>query len=156
MKECYYCYLQREQSIWHSKAFQNPALLTQSHKDEDELSDTKLYLDALVAPKTETELERYLQQDRSLRDTDIYAFWKAKQYDYLIIARIAKDYLPIPATSAPSERVFSQGSDIVTKKRNKLTGESIRMIVCLKAQGLYTDNDDSDEDTLDKETEKAM
>jgi hypothetical protein len=57
---------------------------------------------------------------------------------------------------APSECVFSQGSDIVTKKRNRLTGESIRMIVCLKAWGLYTDDDGSDEGTLDEETERAM
>ena len=74
MKECYHRYLQREQSIQHSKAFQNPALPTQNHEDEDELSDAELYLDALVAPKTETELERYLQQDQSPCDTDIYAF----------------------------------------------------------------------------------
>jgi hypothetical protein len=64
--------------------------------------------------------------------------------------------LSAPATSAPSECVFSQGSDIVAKKRNRLTGESIRMIVCLKAWGLYTDDDGSDEDTLDEETERAM
>jgi hypothetical protein len=72
------------------------------------------------------------------------------------MARIAKDYLPIPATLAPLERVFSQGSDIVTKKRNRLTSESIWMIVCLKAWGLYADDDGSDEDTLDEETERAM
>jgi hypothetical protein len=63
--------------------------------------------------------------------------------------------LLIPATSAPSECVFSQGGDIVTKKRNRLTGDSIRMIVCLKAWGLYTD-EDSDRDTSDEEAEKAM
>ena len=97
------------------------------------MPDAKLYLNTLVRPKTETEFERYLQQDQSLCDTDIYAFWRAKQYDYLIVARIAKDYLSIPATSALSECVFSQGGDIVTKKRNKLTSDSIRMIVCLKA-----------------------
>jgi hypothetical protein len=60
-------------------------------------------------------------------------YWKAKQYNFPIIARIARDYLAIPATSALSESVFSQGSDVVTKKRNRLTGDSIRMIVCLKS-----------------------
>ena len=31
---------------------------------------------------------------------------------------MARDFLRIPATSAPSERVFSQGVDIITRKRN--------------------------------------
>jgi hypothetical protein len=132
MKECYHRYLQREQAIRRSKACEIPAPLTQN-EDEAKLSNAELYLNALVAPKTETKFEQYLQQDRSLRETDIYAFWKAKQYNYPIVARIAKDYLSILATSAPSECVFSQGGDIVTKKRNKLTSDSIRMIVCLKA-----------------------
>jgi hypothetical protein len=37
-----------------------------------------------------------------------------------IIAQIARDHLAVPAASAASERVFSQGADIVTKKRNRL------------------------------------
>jgi hypothetical protein len=49
-------------------------------------------------------------------DTDIFAYWKAKQFDYPVIACIVRDYLAIPATSAPSESVFSQASDIVTKR----------------------------------------
>ena len=40
--------------------------------------------------------------------------------------------------SAPSKCVFSQGGDIVTKKRNRLTEDSIRMIVCFKAWGIFT------------------
>jgi hAT family C-terminal dimerisation region len=92
-----------------------------------------LYLNALVAPKTKTKFKRYLQQDQSLRKINIYAFWKAKQYNYLIVAHIAKDYLSILATLVLSKCVFSQRGDIVTKKRNKLTSDSIRMIVCLKA-----------------------
>lgn len=88
-----------------------------------------------------------------LRNTNVYQYWKSKQYDYPVIAWIAKDYLPIPATSVPSESVFSQGSDVVTKKRNKLTGDSISiwMIVCLKAWGIYTDEDEEEEVVEDEE-----
>ena len=48
--------------------------------------------------------------------------------------------------------VFSQGGDIVTKKRNRLTRDSIRMIVCLKAWGIFTDEDmenESDDEVVD-------
>lgn len=58
-------------------------------------------------------------------ETRSRGYWKAKQYDYPRVACIAKDYLPIPATSSPSECVFSQSGDIITKERNRLTGESI-------------------------------
>lgn len=150
MKECYTRYQQREQAIRCSKLYENPAPTTQNLEDEDELSNAKLYRRAPAVPETETKLERYLGQERLPCDIDVYQYWKAKQYDYPIIARIAKDYLPILATSAPSECVFSQGGDVVTKKRNRLMGDSIRMIVCLKAWRIFTD-EDFDEDTEDED-----
>lgn len=80
------------------------------------------------------------------RNTDIYQYWKAKQFEFPIISKIARDYLAIPATSAPSECVFSVGGDIVTKKRNRLVGDSVRMIVCLKNWGVIQDEDIDDEE----------
>ena len=46
---------------------------------------------------------------------------------------MVKDYLAIPATSAPVERVFSGGTDLVTQKRCSLKGETIHEIMCLKS-----------------------
>ena len=92
------------------------------------------------------ELTQYLQQERLLRDTDIYQYWKAKQYDYPVVAKIAKDHLAIPAMLAPSESVFSVGGDIVTKKRNRLVGSTIQFIVCLKAWGIFTDESVEEDD----------
>jgi hypothetical protein len=54
-------------------------------------------------------------------------------HNYLIVAKFAKDHLAIPPMSAPSESVFSICGDVVTKKRNRLTGDTVRIIVCLKA-----------------------
>lgn len=34
------------------------------------------------------------------RETNIYQYWKAKQFEYPIISKIAKDYLAIPAISS--------------------------------------------------------
>ena len=39
---------------------------------------------------------------------------------YPILARLAKIYLSIQATSAASERTFSRAEALITKKRNKL------------------------------------
>jgi hypothetical protein len=80
------------------------------------------------------------------QETDIYQYWKAKQYDFPIISRIARDFLAILDTLAPLECVFSIGSDVVTKKRNRLTGDSVRVIMCLKNWGIIKDEDVDEEE----------
>ena len=63
---------------------------------------------------------------------DYKAFWLSKGYDFKIIVQIVRDYLAIPATSAASERVFSNSSDIITKKRNLLGRKNTRYLLCLR------------------------
>ena len=46
---------------------------------------------------------------------------------------MACDYLAVPATSAPIERVFSSGRDLVSSKRGALDSEMICECMCLKA-----------------------
>jgi hypothetical protein len=63
MKECYTRYQQRAQAIWRSKLHDNPLLISPL-SNEDELSNAKLYRSALAISQTETELERYITQER--------------------------------------------------------------------------------------------
>jgi len=49
---------------------------------------------------------------------------------------MACDFLAIVASSSPSERLFSISSDLITKKRNRLSGRRIRQILCLHAWGI--------------------
>ena len=42
---------------------------------------------------------------------------------------------------------------MVTKKQNKLTGDSVRMIMCLKDWGIITDKDVDEEEEEDEEDE---
>jgi len=65
---------------------------------------------------------------------------------------MARQYLTIPANSAPSERVFSRASDITTKKRNKLNKETFKMIILLKNWGIISDIEEKDEDEKDEES----
>jgi hypothetical protein len=69
MKECYTRYQQRAQAIWRSKLYNNPPL-----PNEDELSDAELYRSALAVLETEIELERYITQDQTPRNTNIYEY----------------------------------------------------------------------------------
>ncbi len=51
-------------------------------------------------------------------------FWKVHQKKLPVLAAMAKKYLVIPATSAPSERIFSKASLIISKRRNRLNPEN--------------------------------
>ena len=46
---------------------------------------------------------------------------------------MAKDYLAIPATSVPSEESFSAGKNLITDKKNRLAGKTIRVYMCLRS-----------------------
>lgn len=59
------------------------------------------------------------------------AWWKAHQNDYPNIAHLAKKYLAIPATSAPSERVFSTASHIARRRRATMDATTLEKLVFL-------------------------
>ncbi|KXS13229.1 hypothetical protein M427DRAFT_100788, partial [Gonapodya prolifera JEL478] len=59
-------------------------------------------------------------------------WWKVHSAEYPNLARMAQDYLAVPGSSAPCERVFSGGVDLVTPNRNRLNGESIQSCMLLK------------------------
>ena len=50
-------------------------------------------------------------------------WWKCKHTSYPTVWKLARKYLCIPATSAPSERVFSTAGLTVVKNRNRLSGD---------------------------------
>ena len=58
---------------------------------------------------------------------------------------MARDHLAIPASSVPSERVFSAGGDIIIKKRNRIGGESVWYLLCLRSWGIIPKDNDFDD-----------
>ena len=50
-------------------------------------------------------------------------WWKEHQSLYRILAMLARIYLPVQGTSAPSERIFSVTSRVVSDKRASLNPE---------------------------------
>jgi len=81
----------------------------------------------------ESETRRYLAAPTADSDVDVLEWWKLHASEYSCLARIARDYLAIPATSVPAERVLSGGADLITKKRGSLSENSIRACMCLKS-----------------------
>jgi hypothetical protein len=55
------------------------------------------------------------------------------ELEYPHLARMARDYLAIPASSVPVERIFSGGTDLITPTRCRLSEDTIKYCMCLKS-----------------------
>ncbi len=76
-----------------------------------------------------TQLNKYNEDDGIGLDEDPLAYWK--NYPCVELKEIALQTLSIPATSTPSERIFSRGGNFVTKRRNRLSPRNVNRLVYL-------------------------
>ncbi len=65
---------------------------------------------------------------------------------------LARKYLQISATSASSERLFSQGALIINKQRNRLNKDVFEYIISLKSWNIFKDEEEK-ENEEEKEDE---
>lgn len=77
------------------------------------------------------ELSMYLQTPDLDSEKDPLQWWRQRELNFPLVAKLAKKYLCIPATSSPSERVFSTAGNIVTCKRSCLKPETVDQLVFL-------------------------
>lgn len=82
--------------------------------------------------QSKDEVYAYMAKDSISIDSSPLAWWKAHESLYPNLAMLAKHYLAVPATSVPSERVFSTAGDIVTASRSALTTENVDKLIFLK------------------------
>ena len=59
-------------------------------------------------------------------------WWQVHAEDFPLLAGLAKQYLCIPGTSVPSERVFSTAGDIVSAQRSCLTPQHVDQLLFLQ------------------------
>jgi hAT family C-terminal dimerisation region len=89
-------------------------------------------------------------------------WWAGKEASLPILASFAKEMLAIPATSAASERVFSQAGQITRANRNRLDVTNTAQLVFLKGSWAKVLNmaatvDEADEEwtSEDQRTKRA-
>lgn len=79
----------------------------------------------------EAELNTYLLTPPIDKEEDPLAWWKVHKLSFPHLARLARKYLCIPATSSPSERLFSTSGNIVTCQRTCLKPAKVDRLVFL-------------------------
>ena len=78
-------------------------------------------------------------------DRDILSYWRDNQSRYPTLARAAKSLLSVPASSTPSERIFSLGRIVLSEWRNRLSPEKTKHLMCLNKWMGYGDSDDTEQ-----------
>ena len=101
-------------------------------KSQDEgapLSDSER-----IKAEVEREMNNYIaiEVDPSTVGNPL-VWWKDNQEHYPRLARLARKFFCIPATSVPSERAFSVAGHVVNEKRACLLPENVNMLVFLGA-----------------------
>ena len=81
----------------------------------------------------EMELNRYFgcRITESDYNLTLLEWWKKNESYFPRLSQVAKKYLAVPASSVPSERVFSTAGEIVNKKRCRLHFENVDLLIFL-------------------------
>ena len=77
------------------------------------------------------EVENYFKQEQSPYDSSPLDWWKVNGHRFSLLARLARKYLAITATSTPAECVFSVAGLVVSHLRASLSPEHVDMLAFL-------------------------
>ncbi|EXX51759.1 zinc finger BED domain-containing protein 1-like [Rhizophagus irregularis DAOM 181602=DAOM 197198] len=78
------------------------------------------------------ELLEYLRLDKIDWKENPFAWWECQEKHFHYLSILARKYLPIPASSTASERIFSDASNIMGPKRVNMNPELFKKIIFLK------------------------
>jgi hypothetical protein len=89
----------------------------------------KKYADRPGAEIIRDEVAQYLAQPAVGVAKDPLEWWRMHKSLFPVLARLARKFLCIPATSAPVERVWSTAGNVVTRRRARLSDDLVDSIV---------------------------
>ena len=85
-----------------------------------------------ILDQAKEEMDAYLNFGTLSLGRDPLEWWKEYSSRFPLLARLAKKCLCVPATSVPSERVFSAAGDILSAQRASLDADKVDMLIFLK------------------------
>lgn len=110
--------------------------INSTETEEDPLAELIFGGPLLSTPQNECQKSQaalYLDEPVCDRTVNVINWWKIHGHRFPDLARMARDYMSVPASSVPSEQLFSRASDIITKKRNRLLDTSSSSILLVKS-----------------------
>lgn len=94
-----------------------------------------------VSTRAEEEMKKYSEQPALPLTEDPLMWWKSKEKDLPLLAKLAQRILCIPGTSVAAERVFSTAGDVVTAQRSCLLSEHVDQLIFLQKNLQISDYD---------------
>jgi hypothetical protein len=82
--------------------------------------------------KAADEFDTWTRAPNVSEDADVLAWWKNNESSFPVLAQLARRYLAVPASSAPSERLFSRLKDTLTTKRVRMSGETLSQLLFVR------------------------
>ena len=82
-------------------------------------------------PTWEVEIERFQREPQVHHDLDALDWWQKNEIRFPSLAKLARRYLCVPATSVSAERIFSIAGLVISNKRSNLTPENADMLIFL-------------------------
>ena len=95
---------------------------------EGVLTQQKQQAQAAVLPPLKAEMEKYLKMEFSDSNVVVIDWWKVHSGTFPLLSGIAKSIYCQPASSASSERAFSQAGLTMTDKRQKMKVETLEKL----------------------------
>ena len=80
---------------------------------------------------SEVELTNYLKEPLLNRKEDPLLWWSQRTASYAHLHQLARRHLGVPATSVPSERLFSTAGEVISRRRSGLKPEIVNDILFL-------------------------
>lgn len=81
---------------------------------------------------SEWEIKAYSEEALLKKDSDPCDWWRTVgTFRYPSLAKLCPKYLPIPATSVPSERAFSVAGEVVSVRRERLLPDHVEQLIFL-------------------------
>ena len=102
--------------------------IRQGKKQQLESDSSSSTASALPSGMLQNEILLYDQLQEVAANDDPLALWRENESCFLLLAKLAKRYLCMAATSVACERVFSTSGGIVNARCNRLTAENVDML----------------------------
>ena len=111
----------------------NGGSLLRAHHNELLASQEAQLTPSGIADDIRIELSHYLKRPNVPSDRYPLAEWSQMKAVFPNIYPVAMKNISMLATSVPSERLFSQSGQIVTKQRNRLSGKHVNQLLFLSS-----------------------